>query len=212
MKRDMNLVLGCLMAAGGLLVVGCGGEEAGTPAPTGIESQVNPLEASGMVEFFVKIVGSRSGAFKGESVSKGFEGSIPAIRYYSELNSPTPGPVLCTAFQFTKAAGISSPLLAKAIATGEILKSVHMDFVRGGGTPFIWQTIDLAGMRVSKLEQAVAPPADLAASAILEEVTLVPTNTAVAKVTITAIPQLATGAAGASIPATFTCGNGASTP
>jgi type VI protein secretion system component Hcp len=201
------------MTAGVLLMVGCGSEEAGTPAPTGIESQANPLEASGMVEFFVKIVGTKSGAFKGESLSKGFEGAIPAIRYFSELDKPAAGgPVVCTAFQFTKAAGISSPLLAKAIATGEILKSVHMDFVRGGATPFIWQTIDLTGMRVSKLEQAVAPPTALADSVILEEVTLVPISTAVAGVTITAIPQLATGAAGPSIPATFNCGNGASAP
>jgi type VI protein secretion system component Hcp len=206
MKRDVNLMLRCLMAAGALLVVGCGGEEAGTPAPTGIESQVNPLEASGKVEFFVKLVGTRTGAIKGEATTKGFEGTIPGIRYFSELDSPSPaGRVQCTAFRFTEAAGIASPLLAKLISSGEVLKSVHMDFVRPAatGAQFIWQKLDLTGMRVAKLEQAAAPPTDLAPSTILEEVTLVPTSTAPAHVTLTDISS--PGAA--SIVSTFTCGN-----
>jgi len=197
------------MAAGVLLVVGCGGEEAGTPAPTGIESQVNPLEASGMVEFFVKIVGTRTGTIKGEANTKGFEGTIPGIRYYSELNSPTPtGRLQCTTFRFTEAAGIASPLLARAISSGEVLKSVHVDFVRTGatGAPFIWQKLDLTGMRVAKLEQAAAPPTELAPSTILEEVTLMPTSAAPANVTLTDIP----GPAGAAIVSTFTCGNSGS--
>ena len=117
MSWDMNRVLRCWMAAGALLVVGCGGEEPGTPAPTGIESQVNPLEASGMVEFFVRVVGTRTGTIRGEATTRGFEGTIPGIRYYSELNSPTPtGRLQCTTFRFTEAAGIASPLLARAIS------------------------------------------------------------------------------------------------
>jgi hypothetical protein len=80
---------------------------------------------------------------------------------------------------------------------------VHFDFVRSNGTVF--QEIDLAGVRLSQLQQAVAPPDDLSPSVILEEATLVPNPTAT--VTLTANPLNADGSPAASIESTFTCRN-----
>ena len=190
----------------GLLVVAsmaaaCGTadpEAAGTPAS---DPTVNALEASGQVEFFVKVVGANGQPFRGESNSAAFLDSIPAIRYFSDVNKAATGRTHCTAFRFTKVVGEASPQLVGAVASGETLQSVHFDFVRSSG--FVFQKVDLAGTRISQVEQAVAPPEDLADSVILEEATLVPVGTAT--VTLTAIPQNADGSAGAAIVSTFTC-------
>jgi type VI protein secretion system component Hcp len=95
----------------------------------------------------------------------------------------------------------ASPQLVNAVASRETLQSVHFDFVRSDG--FIWQKVDLAGVRISQVEQAVAPPDNLSPSVVLEEVTLTPVNTAT--VTLTAIPRNADGSGGAAIVSTFTC-------
>jgi hypothetical protein len=78
---------------------------------------------------------------------------------------------------------------------------VHFAFIRSDGSVF--QEVDLTGVRISMLDQAVAPPDDLSASAILEEATLVPNGTA--NVTLTANPLNADGTPGASIASQFTC-------
>jgi len=109
----------------------------------------------------------------------------------------------CTAFRFTKVVGAASPQLVGALASGETLQSVHFDFVRSNNSAF--QEVDLAGVRISKVEQAVSPPVDLAPSVILEEVTLVPAGTAT--VTLTANPLNANGSAGTPVESTFTCRN-----
>jgi type VI protein secretion system component Hcp len=179
----------------------CGTEDPnapGTPAP---DPTVNALEASGQVEFFVKVVGADGQVFRGDSFNPRFLDSMPAIRYFSDVNRGTSGGTHCTAFRFTKVAGVSTPQLVGAVASGETLQSVHFDFVKGND--FIWQKVDLTGIRISMLEQAVAPPDNLSASLVLEEATLVPVSTAT--VTLTAIPQNSDGSAGAAIISTFTC-------
>jgi type VI protein secretion system component Hcp len=173
-------------------------EAAGDPAS---DPTVNALEASGQVEFFVKVVGANGQPFRGESNNAAFLDSIPAIRYFSDVNKAATGRTHCTAFRFTKVVGEASPQLVGAVASGETLQSVHFDFVRSSG--FVFQKVDLAGTRISQVEQAVSPPEDLADSVILEEATLVPAGTAT--VTLTAIPQNADGSAGAAIVSTFTC-------
>ena len=107
----------------------------------------------------------------------------------------------CTAFRFTKVVGAASPRLVAALASGETLRSVHFDFVRFNDSVF--QEVDLTGVRISKVEQAVAPPDDMSPSVVLEEVTLVPTLTAT--VTLTANPLNADGSPGTPIETTFTC-------
>ena len=192
--------LSCLLVVASMAAA-CGTadpEAAGTPAS---DPTVNALEASGQVEFFVKVVGANGQVFSGESNSAAFRDSIPAIRYFSDVNKGATGRTHCTAFRFTKVVGAASPQLVGAVASGETLQSVHFDFVRSNG--FVFQKVNLAGIRISKVEQAVAPPEDLAASVVLEEATLVPAGTAT--VTLTAIPQNADGSAGAAIVSTFTC-------
>ena len=177
----------------------CGTEAPdGSPAP---DPTVNALEASGQVEFFVRIIGANGSPIIGDSLSNAFRGFIDAIRYYSDVNKGTSGATHCTAFRFTKAADRASPQLLSAVASGETLQSVRFDFVRNDG--FEWQRIDLTGVRASMVEQAVEPPDNISPSAVLEEVTLVPSGTA--NVTLTATPRNADGSGGASIISTFTC-------
>ena len=171
----------------------------GTPA---FDPTVNALEASGQVEFFVRVVGATGQVFSGESNNAAFRDSIPAIRYFSDVNKGALNArTRCTAFRFTKVVGAASPRLVEALSSGETLRSVHFDFVRFGNS--VAQEVDLTGVRISKVEQAVAPPEDLADSVLLEEVTLVPAGTAA--VTLTANPLNADGSPAASIVSNFDC-------
>jgi len=172
---------------------------AGAPAS---DPTINALEASGQVEFFVTVVGANGQVFSGESNSAAFRDAIPAIRYFSDVNKAALNArTRCTTFRFTKVVGAASPRLIAALASGETLRSVHFDFVRSADSVF--QEVDLTGVRISKVEQAVAPPDDMSRSLILEEVTLVPTATAT--VTLTANPLNPDGSPGPSIVSTFTC-------
>jgi len=176
-------------------------DRAGGPAS---DPTVNALEASGQVEFFVTIVGADGDVFSGESNNADFEDSIPAIRYFSDVSKAAGNArTRCTAFRFTKVVGEASPQLIAALASGETLRSVHFDFVRANDSAF--QEVDLTGVRISQVQQAVSPPEDLADSVLLEEVTLVPNPTA--NVTLTANPLNPDGSAGASIESAFSCRN-----
>jgi len=192
--------LSCLLVVASMAAA-CAAEDPEAAGPPASDPTVNALEASGQVEFFVKVVGASGQVFRGESNNAVFLDSIPAIRYFSDVNRGAVGVTHCTAFRFTKVVGEASPQLVKAVSTGETLQSVHFDFVRANN--FIFQKVDLAGIRISKVQQAVAPPEDLADSVVLEEATLVPNGTAT--VTLTAIPQNADGTAGGAIVSMFTC-------
>ena len=193
--------LSCLFVLAGVAAA-CSTEGPASSDTTATDSTTNALEASGQVEFYVKVVSANGTPFRGESNNSAFMGFLPSIRYYSDINKGSSGATHCTAFQFTKQAGASSPQFAAAVASGETLQNVHFDFVRSGNN-FIWQQVDLTGVRLSMVEQAVAPPDNLSASVILEEETLVPAGTAT--VTLTSTPLNADGTAGASIVSTFTC-------
>ena len=192
--------LSCVLVVA-LLAAACGTEDpeaAGTPD----DPTVNALEASGQVEFFVRVVGANGQVFSGESNNALFRDSIPAIRYFSDVSKDAAAArTRCTAFRFTKVVGAASPQLVRAVASGETLRSVHFDFIRANGSVF--QAVDLTGVRFSQVEQAVAPPDDMSRSVILEEATLVPAGTAT--VTLTATPLNANGTPAASIVTTFTC-------
>jgi len=193
--------LSCLLVVASMAAA-CGTADPEAAGPPASDPTVNALEASGQVEFFVKVVGANGQVFSGESNNARFRDSIPAIRYFSDVNKGAANArTRCTAFRFTKVVGAASPQLIAAVASGETLQSVHFDFVRANGTVF--QEVDLAGVRLSQVEQAVAPPDDLSASVILEEATLVPTG--IATVTLTANPLNADGSPAASIVSTFTC-------
>ena len=193
--------LSCVLVVASMAAA-CGMADPEAPGTPASDPTVNALEASGQVEFFVTVVGAGGVVFSGESSSADFEDSIPAIRYFSDVNKAALNArTRCTAFRFTKVVGAASPQLVRALASGETLRSVQFDFVRANNSAF--QEVDLAGVRISKVEQAVAPPEDLVDSVILEEATLVPAGTAT--VTLTANPLNPDGSAGASIESTFTC-------
>jgi len=198
-----NAIVCGLFVAG--LAAGCGGQDMGTSGdPTRVGEQVNPLEASGMVNLFVKIVGADGQVFRGESFETGREDLIPAIQFYSDVTKPTTGGATrCAAFSFTKAAGVSDPQFAGAVSSGQTLMSVHMDFVKGSARPFTWQMIDLTGVRVSMREQGSTTPVPGVSGDLLEQVTLTPVGTA--NVTLTSIPQKQDGTAAPGIPQPFTC-------
>jgi type VI protein secretion system component Hcp len=192
----------CLAFVAVAALAGCGAEGATDESQTGmppLSSSANPLEASGQLEFFVTIAG-----FPGESFSDRRPNSIPAIRYFANIVKPDVGATRCSAVRFTKAAGISDPAFLRAMASGQTLPAVLMEFVRpGSDDEFVWQSISMTGMRVSRVEQAVAPPDNLSPSVVLEEVTFEPNNTAT--LTITSNRQRADGTPGNPIVAAFTC-------
>ena len=187
----------------GAVLGACGeGDDLNSPVDVDPSPHANPLEAAGRVDFFVRVVGADGMPFAGESSVVRFQDFVPAIRFYSNVSKPPSGVARCIAIQFTKAAGAASPLFARAVSSGETLRSVRFDFVRGPDN-FVWQRLELGSVRVAKLEQAVAPPEGLTPSALLEEVTLEPVNTA--SVTLTAFTQRADGTAAPPIVTSYTC-------
>lgn len=184
------------------MAAACGTEGPDASGGPTSDPTVNALEAAGQVDFYVKIVSANGTTFRSESNNSFFINSIPAIRYYSDVNKGTSGLAHCTAFRFTKVAGPADPQVFATVASGETLQSVHFDFVKSNSN-FIWQQVDLTGVRNSMVEQAVSPPDNLSPSLVLEETTLVPVSTATVK--LTSIPQQPDGSAGAAIVTTFTC-------
>ena len=172
-------------------------DAAGPPAP---DPTVNALEASGQVEFFVKVVGANGQAFSGESNNARFRDSIPAIRYFSDVTKGASNArTRCTAFRFTKVVGAASPQLVAAVASGETLQSVHFDFVRANGSVFQHSISPASGSPTCNRPS----PRRRMSPGVLEEATLVPAATAT--VTLTANPLNPDGSAGAAIVSTFTC-------
>jgi type VI secretion system Hcp family effector len=193
--------LSCLLVVASMAAA-CATEDPEAAGPPASDPTVNALEASGRVEFFVTVVGATGQVFSGESRNAAFRDSIPAIRYFSDVNKAAVNArTRCTVFRFTKVVGAASPQLVEALSSGEVLQTVHFDFVRLNNSVF--QAVDLEGVRISKVEQAVSPPDDVSRSLVLEEVTLVPALTAT--VTLTANPLNADGSPAPSIESEFDC-------
>ena len=155
---------------------------------------MNPLEAAGRLEFFVKL--TPKGNFPGESTTQGRTDQIPAIRFYSNVSKAATGHTKCEAMRFTKVAGNASPAFLRAVNSGEKL-NVRMEFVDNSraAAPFVTQTITIDNVRVSKFEQGIAPPEDLATAAVLEEVSLEPLGGG-ATITVSSRARKADGSAG----------------
>jgi hypothetical protein len=189
------------------MAAACGTEDAGSSGPSTTDPVVDALEASGVVEFFVRIVRANGTVLIGSATDSRFRNAIPAIRFYSDVNKGASGLPHCTAFRFTKQVDRSSAELVATVASGESLRSVHMDFIHpspsGDGTNVIFQQVDLSAVRTSMVEQATAPVDNLSPSVILEEATLVPAGTAT--YTLTSFDESATGGGGVPIVQTFTC-------
>ncbi len=114
-------------------------------------------------EFYVKIEGTRQGAFKGESVREAHSEKIAGLSYRHEITSPRDvatgqasgkrqhGPVV-----ITKEWGASSPQLFQALVTNEVLTSVQLEFFHTtpDGLEEVYHTIRLVNATVSKLAQS----------------------------------------------------------
>ena len=178
--------LSCLFVFASMAAA-CGTEDPGSSGSSTTDPTVDDLEASGI------------------ATNSRFRNAIPAIRFSSDVNKGSSGPTHCTAFRFTKQADRSSAELAATVASGENL-TAHMDFIHpnpiGDGTTTIFQQVDLSSVRTSMVEQATAPPDNLAPSVVLEEVTLVPAGTAT--YTLTSAVESGIGG-GPPIIETFTC-------
>jgi len=196
--------LSCLFVFASMAAA-CGTEAPGSD-PSTTEPTVNALEASGVVQFFVTVKRANGSQIAGDAVNSRFANTIPAIRFYSDVNKASTGQVHCTAFRFTEQVGKASSQLAATVGSGETLQSVHMDFIHpnpiGDGTTTIFQQVDLTGMRSSMVEQATTSVDGLSPSVLLEEVTLVPVSTT-ASYTLTSFNESSGGSA--PIIQTFTC-------
>ena len=196
--------LSCLFVFASMAAA-CGTEGPGSSGTSTTDPTVNALEASGIVEFFVKVVRADGSQIIGDATTARFRNAIPAIRFSSDVNKGSSGAAHCTAFRFTKQADRSSSELAATVASGEKL-TAHMDFIEpnpsGDGTTVIFQQVDLSSVRTSMIEQATTPPDNLSPAVLLEEVTLVPSGTAT--YTLTSF-NFSGGGGSAPIIETFSC-------
>ncbi|MBA2479291.1 MAG: type VI secretion system tube protein Hcp [Planctomycetes bacterium] len=88
-------------------------------------------------EFYISITGTRTGKFKGESTRTKFADQMEGFYFESAIGSPRDpltgqasgrrrhSPVL-----IRKKVGASTPLIAKALCTNEVLTTVEFSFVR----------------------------------------------------------------------------------
>ena len=157
----------------------------GSPAS---DPTVNALEASGQARvLLVRIVGANGQIFSGESNSAAFLESIPAIRYFSDVNRGAVGvtiapPSVSPRWWESPAHSWSGP------CRRVILQSrPHFDFVRANN--FIFQ-VPPAGTPISKVQQAVAPPWKICSDLVILRGGERWRRTARRTVTLTAIPQI----------------------
>lgn len=120
-----------------------------------------PLLAVGPA-FYISFEGTRQGRLTGESQqpNRGLQSEGLKYEYESEVpRDKTTGlptgrrkhePVI-----ITKEWGAATPQLFEAMSTGEVLKTVRLDFVRTlpDGTEEIWQTITLSNAQIVALRQ-----------------------------------------------------------
>jgi type VI secretion system secreted protein Hcp len=114
--------------------------------------------------FYVTIVGSKQGQFKGESIRANAKGKLEGLTFVSDVSSPrdaasgmatgkrTHAPIV-----FTKQWGAASPQLFQAAVSNEVLKSVLFEFVAADktGKERIFETVKLTNVTISDLRRTV---------------------------------------------------------
>lgn len=139
-----------------------------------------PAQAKAAYEFYVTIEGEKQGKFRGESIRKGMEGTIPGVRFqYSAFIQPDPQSGLASGKRqhqpvvITKLWGISSPPIFQAMVTGERLK-VRIKFLQTdrAGKEYVFQTIQLENAVIVSVRQYanVANPGEPAYPVGLEDI------------------------------------------
>jgi type VI secretion system secreted protein Hcp len=110
---------------------------------------------------------TKQGKFKGESNKSKFADKIELSGFIQEVNSPreagtgiASGKRSYQPIILLKQAGVSSPQFFQAIATGEILKKVVIEFYKtepGTGTEINYYRITLENVMVSGFKQFIGP-------------------------------------------------------
>jgi type VI secretion system secreted protein Hcp len=115
--------------------------------------------------FWVKITGSKTGPFRGETTLKARENSVEGFRFSSQVTSPRDGATGLPSgkrqhspITFTKLWGPASPQIFQACVTNEILPTVKFEFWRviPTGQQVLYQTITLTNASISSVRRYVA--------------------------------------------------------
>ena len=114
--------------------------------------------------FFVTMVGSKQGQFKGESTRATGKGKLEGLTFLSEVSSPrdsasgmATGKRIHAPIVFTKLWGAASPQIFQAAVQNEVLKSVLFEFVATdkAGKEHVFQTVKLTNATVSDVRRSL---------------------------------------------------------
>jgi type VI secretion system Hcp family effector len=151
-----------VLALAGLCFASLNWVQAQAPAPTGIS---RPTGVGGQFApslFYVKATGKKTGAFKGDSMRAGHQGSIEGIKFAYQMTTPTDaatgmpaGRRQYSAITFTKPWSPASPEFIESWSTNESLTNVTFEFVTVGldGKEVPYQTITLTNATVSAIKR-----------------------------------------------------------
>jgi type VI secretion system secreted protein Hcp len=116
-------------------------------------------------EFYVTIEGSKSGIIKGDVVKRGHEGKIAGLAFDYEVlveqvarrgSGQAAGKRQHSPITITKRWDVATPRLFQALVTGEILKSVLVEFEgtdRKTGRKVIYHTVKLTNASLTDIFQ-----------------------------------------------------------
>ena len=115
-------------------------------------------------EFYMTVEGAKQGKFPGTSVSKGQQGTMPGLRWLSQVKSPrdvatgqASGKRQHQPMLVVMETGQSSPLFLQACCTNEVLKTVTLNFVRTDqktGQEIVYYAVKLTDASVVSVKQS----------------------------------------------------------
>jgi type VI secretion system secreted protein Hcp len=114
------------------------------------------------VNSYMRIEGTKQGAFKGETAHKGSDQWIPIVQFNQSMPSPrdnatgqASGKRRHEPIKITKEWGAASPQLQRALASNEMLKEVVFEFVRTNarGQEEVYETIKLTNALVIGIQR-----------------------------------------------------------
>lgn len=155
--RLSMFVLGAVSLVG---AAGCGASPDGQSDEDLSARVASPLETTGQVDFYVQIVGMKTGALKGESTVAAFKDQLPAFRFKMNERSPhdpatgmASGKVVNDPVTITKAIGAADPQLVQALTTNENLTTIKLSFVKTApdGKVGVWQTVTFRNAQFTQI-------------------------------------------------------------
>ena len=116
-------------------------------------------------EFYVKVEGTKQGAFKNETPREKHQGKIPGISFHYNVKSPrdaasgmASGKRVHQPVSFVKRWGPATPQFFQALCTNESLRSVLFEFVRtdANGEEYVYHSVRLTNATVTEIDQYLA--------------------------------------------------------